>query len=94
LRRSWRIFFAFVLAQAGQKVLKVAPARVLPVKLHLLAQHQSSRFAGRPVSIVAKQDVQRGQGFGFAPADQRVQQCGAVGLAARQKPRAGYRREG
>ena len=52
-------FFALFLAQRHQEIVEIAEGarRICPVKLHRVAQHQTSFFAGAHILVGGKQQV-------------------------------------
>ena len=87
LRRSWRIFLRLSCARLARKASKSAPARVHPVELHGVAQHQAGCRAGGDVLVAGEQQVQRRQLLLLAPAPARPRPARAAHAASRASRR-------
>ncbi len=87
-------FFALLLGQGGQKVLVVAVVLVLPVKLHIMANHETCLLQSLPVVRIREQHMHRGQLIALCQLDQLPGQQHAIFLGASQQARAADRRKG
>src|SRR5690606_8386233 len=89
-------FFAFLLGQGSQEVLVAGVVLVLPVKLHIVANHEARLLQSLPVLRIREQDMHRGQLITLRQLDQLPGQQYAILQGVSQQARAadGCKRDG